>query len=275
MHLAGLRACRQAAPQGFHRRAVLQKPGRDVRAVRGHPGSPRERRRDRATLFAHRPAGQELPAAVPHARWHDARRLPDRGGEARPGRAAGRALSEHGRSRSAASALRGPPQVRNRHHHPDGFPGLLPDRRGLHHLGQGKRRAGGAGAGLGRGLAGGLFAAHHRPRSTGLRPAVRTLPEPRAGVDARLRHRLLPGQPLQGHRIRAPALRRRRGESDRHFRHHGLKGGGAGCRQGAGPAVRPVRSALQADPGGAEQAARPHRGARAGAADRRDDGRPG
>jgi DNA polymerase-3 subunit alpha len=36
-----------------------------------------------------------------------------------------------------------------------------------------------------------------------IRAAVRALPEPRAGVDARLRHRLLPGQPLARDRVRA------------------------------------------------------------------------
>jgi hypothetical protein len=43
-------------------------------------------------------------------------------------------------------------------HPADGLPRLLPDRRRLHQLGQAERRAGGAGARLGRRLAGGLFA---------------------------------------------------------------------------------------------------------------------
>jgi DNA polymerase-3 subunit alpha len=70
---------------------------------------------------------------------------------------------------------------------------LLPDRRRLHQLGQAQRHPGRPGARLRRRLAGRLCARHHRPRPAALRPAVRALPEPRAGVDARLRHRLLPG----------------------------------------------------------------------------------
>ena len=66
-----------------------------------------------------------------------------------------------------------------------------------------QRRAGRARARLGRGLAGRLLARHHRPRSAALRPAVRALPQSRARVDARLRHRLLPGRPRPRDRLRA------------------------------------------------------------------------
>ena len=65
-----------------------------------------------------------------------------------------------------------------------------------------QRRARGPGARLGRGLAGGLFARHHRPRPAALRPAVRALPQSRARVDARLRHRLLPGRARPRDRLR-------------------------------------------------------------------------
>ena len=63
----------------------------------------------------------------------------------------------------------------------------------------------GPGPGLGRRLAGRLGADHHRPRSAALRPAVRALPQPRAGLDARLRHRLLPGAARGGDRLRPGA----------------------------------------------------------------------
>ena len=53
----------------------------------------------------------------------------------------------------------------------------------------------GPGQGIGRRLAGGVRARHHRPRSAAVCAAVRALPESGAGVDAGLRHRLLPGQP--------------------------------------------------------------------------------
>ena len=81
----------------------------------------------------------------------------------------------------------------------------------------------GPGPRLGRGLAGGLRALHHRPRPAAVQAAVRALPEPRAGVDARLRHRLLPGQPRPRDRLRQGQVRPRRGEPDRHLRHHGRK----------------------------------------------------
>ena len=50
-----------------------------------------------------------------------------------------------------------------------------------------------------------LGADHHRPRPAALQPAVRALPQPGTRVDAGLRHRLLPGRPRPGHRLRAPA----------------------------------------------------------------------
>ena len=65
----------------------------------------------------------------------------------------------------------------------------------------------GPGPRLGRRLAGGLFAQDHRPRPAAVQPAVRALPEPRAGVDARLRHRLLPGQPRPRDRLRQGQVR--------------------------------------------------------------------
>ena len=58
-----------------------------------------------------------------------------------------------------------PPAARARRHLPDGLPGLLPHRRGLHPLGARQRRAGGAGPRLGRRIAGGLQPRHHRHRS--------------------------------------------------------------------------------------------------------------
>ena len=66
----------------------------------------------------------------------------------------------------------------------------------------------GPGPRLGRRLAGRLLARHHRPRPAALRPAVRALPQSRARVDARLRHRLLPGQPRPRHRLREAEVRR-------------------------------------------------------------------
>ena len=79
--------------------------------------------------------------------------------------------------------------------------------------------------GPGRGSGAGSLVAyshrHHRPRSVALCPAVRAFPEPGTGFHARLRHRFLPGQPLQGHRVCARQIWRRRRVPDRHLRHHG------------------------------------------------------
>ena len=60
-----------------------------------------------------------------------------------------------------------------------------------------------AGPRLGRRLGRRLGADHHRSRSAALRPAVRALPQSRARVDARLRHRLLPGPARRGDPLRA------------------------------------------------------------------------
>ena len=47
-----------------------------------------------------------------------------------------------------------------------------------------------------------LLPAHHRRRSDGVRPDLRALPQPRARVAARHRHRLLRAAPRRGHRLR-------------------------------------------------------------------------
>ena len=120
-------------------------------------------------------------------------------------------------------------------------------------MGAGQRLPGGPGARLGRRLAGGLFAVHHRPGPAAIQPAVRALPEPRARVDARLRHRLLPGQPRTRHRLRQGQVRPRRGEPDRHLRHHGRQGRAARRGPRARHGLRPCRQHRQADPGAAGQ----------------------
>ena len=110
----------------------------------------------------------------------------------------GRTAEEHaGLSRAA--------RVRARRHHRHGLRRLLPDRRRLHQMGEGQRHSGRAGPRLGRGLGRRLGADHHRSRSDRARPAVRALPQSRARVDARLRHRLLRNPSRQGHHLRPAA----------------------------------------------------------------------
>ena len=122
--------------------------------------------------------------------------------------------------------------------------------------------AGGAGARLGRRLGRGLEPRHHRPRPLALRPPVRALPQPRARVDAGLRHRLLRGPARRGDRLCPRPLRRRPGGADHHLRHAAGARGPARRRPGAGPAVRPRRPDLQAG------AAQPGQSGDAGAGDR-------
>ena len=142
-----------------------------------------------------------------------------------------------------------------------GFPGLLPDRRRLHRLGAQQRLPGRPRPRLGRGLAGRLCAAHHRPRPAALQPAVRALPQSGPGLDARLRHRLLPGQPRPRDRLREAEVRPRCGEPDRHLRHHGRQGRAARRGPRARHELRPCRQRGQADPVAARQGG--HAGARA------------
>ena len=85
------------------------------------------------------------------------------------------------------------------------------------------RASNGVPVGPGRGSGAGSLVAyclrHHRPRPDPLRPAVRALPESRARLDARLRHRLLHGRPRPGHRLRGAEVRPRARLADHHLRH--------------------------------------------------------
>lgn len=144
---------------------------------------------------------------------------------------------------------RGTSGFRTGHHRKHGFPRLLSDRRGFHPMGQGSRHSGRAGAGLGRGLAGGLCADDHRPRPAALQPAVRTVPEPRAGFYARLRHRLLHGSPRRGDPLCSAEIRARQGGSDHHLRCLAVQGRRARYRAGAANALWAGGPPVQDDPG--------------------------
>ena len=185
------------------------------------------------------------------------RGLAQRLGELYPGRDGARA---------PGAALSRAARVRDQDHRADGVRRLLPDRRGLHQLGEVERRPGRARPRLGRRLARRLRARDHRPGSAPLRPPVRALPQPRARVDAGLRHRLLPGRPRQGDRVRQAEVRRGVGVADRDLRHDGGEGGGARRRPGDGVAVQPRRRAREADPVPARQADHAAGRARDGAA---------
>jgi hypothetical protein len=149
-------------------------------------------------------------------------------------------------------------------------------------VGQGTRHSRGPRTGLGRRLAGRLGADHHRPGSPALRPAVRAVPEPRAGLHARLRHRLLPGAAGRGDRLRAGEVRPRPRGPDHHLRLPAGPRRAARRRPGDAAAAGPGRPALQdgaqqpgraGDPGpGHRHRAAPQAGPRRG---RQRQGLPG
>ena len=167
-------------------------------------------------------------------------------------------------------------RLRARCHHRHELSGLLPDRRRLHQMGQGRRHPRRARPRLGRGLARRLRAHHHRSRSDPLRAAVRALPQSRARVDARFRHRFLPGPARRGDRLCARALRRAPRRPDHHLRQAAGARRAARRRPRAADALRPGRSAVQAradEPGQSRHAAAGHRrrAEAAGGARRRAD----
>ena len=97
-----------------------------------------------------------------------------------------------------------------------GFAGLLPDRVGPDPL---RARAGHpcrSRARQRRRLRRLVLAAHHRPGSAALRPAVRAIPEPRADPDAGHRHGLRRAPPRRGDPVRHRAVRRRPRRADHH-----------------------------------------------------------
>ena len=197
----------QRRPQRFTPRAVLQDAGARWRSC--SPTCPQALANtveiaQRCNLTIE--LGKNQLPRFPDAGRRDARRVP-----AQPRRTQGLeqrlAAALSGRGASATSAA---PRYRERlefeidDDRADGLRRLLPDRRRLHQLGEDATACPvGPGPRLGRRLAGRLRARHHRPRSAALRPAVRALPQSRARVDARLRHRLLPGRPRPRHRLRA------------------------------------------------------------------------
>ena len=147
--------------------------------------------------------------------------------------------------RGGTQGLFRPAAVRGRHHQPDGFPGLLPDRCRLHQMGQGPRYSRGTGAWFGCGQPCRLVADDHRSRPDPARPAVRTLPQSRTRLDARLRYRLLRNPPRRGDPLRPAEIRPRPRRADHHLRQ--AQGARGAARYGADPAdeLRPCRPAVQ------------------------------
>ncbi len=243
-----------AAPEAFHDRPVFPYAGRHGRAVRRPAVGDREHGRNREALQPQARARQAEAAAVPDAGRHVARRLPGPAVEGRARDPSRAAVSGRSRAQRAARHVLQAARIRVRDHHEDGLSGLLPDRRGLHQLGEEQRRAGRPGPRLGRRFAGRVRARHYRPRPAALQPAVRAFPEPGTRVDARLRHRLLPARPRPRDPVREGEVRRGRRVADRHVRHDGREGGRARHRPRARPRLHVHRWHREADPVQAGQA---------------------
>ena len=280
----------------MHRRG---RPGRAGAAPPADPGAPlQDRRRDggavRRPARGDRQHAGDRPALRLHGRdpRADPARLPDRGRAERGARAApaggsrARGAADHAglsaagrrhRARRARAPLSRAPGLRAPGDRGHELCGLLPDRRRLHPVGQGPGHSGRPGPWLRGGLGGRLVARDHRPRSAPLRPAVRALPQPRAGLDARLRRRLLPGPARRGDPLRARQVRRRPGGGDHHLRQAAGACRAARRRPRARHALRPGRPGRQAGAVQPGPSADPGAGAGARAAARRGGarGRPG
>ena len=94
-----------------------------------------------------------------------------------------------------------------------------------------------------------LLPADHRRRSARLRSDLRALPQPRARVAARHRHRLLRAAARRGDRLRHAEVRPRERRADHHLRHDEGEGGRPRRRPRARDAVRRRRQGRQADSG--------------------------
>ena len=151
-------------------------------------------------------------------------------------------------------------ELRDRRHPEDGLPGLLPGRRRLHQLGQAAGHPGRARARLRCRLDGRLRPAHHRPRPDPARSAVRAVPQPRAHLDARLRHRLRRASARRGDPLRHREVRRGPGRDDRHLRHHQGQAGGEGLQPDPRLPVRDGRPGHQGDAGRGDGQGRPAQG---------------
>ena len=118
---------------------------------------------------------------------------------------------------------------------------------------------------VGGGQPGGLLPAHHGRRSAGVRPDLRALPQSRARIAARHRHRLLRAAGRRGDRVRHPQVRPRERRPDHHLRH--AEGARRGARRGAhaGHVVRRRGPRREADPGHAGHDARQGGGRERGA----------
>ena len=234
MRAVGLDDGRHQPVQVRRGRLLPEVAGRDAgavrRAARGLRQHPGHRRALRHLL--HR-GSRHLHAALPlPAGGERGVLVRPRGGD----RAAAPVPARHPRQRAPAG------EVRDRGHPLDGLRRLLPGGRRLHQLGQGERHPGRSGSWLGRRVDGRVRDADHRPRPARARAHLRAVPQPRPGLDARLRHRLRRASPRRGDPLRHREVRRGPGQPDRHVRHDQGQAGRQGRLPGAGLPVRGRRA---------------------------------
>ncbi len=273
------RAGRRARPAARrHRRRPLPPP-RGRRGARGAPLHPVRRHAREPEPLALR----DRPVLLQVAR-RDGARLPGPPGGARPHARGRRALQrDHGARPDPAPDLPGPGRARGvrlprravregppaplRARHPgaagtaalraeddqgDGLRRLLPDRLGLHPVRQARRGRRRPRPRLGGGLARRLLPGNHGYRPDPLRPPLRAVPEPRAQVDARHRHRFLRPRARPRHQLRGRQVRARPGRPDHHLRDDDGPRRGARRRPRARRPVRPGRPDREAHPRGSE-----------------------
>ena len=234
------------------RRLLPQVRGRDARDLARAARGLRQHPADRRALQRRVHRGQRhLHAALPVSRGAHRGDLAHRRGRARAGPALPRRRHRGGPR---------PGELRDRRHPQDGLPGLLPGGRRLHQLGQAAGHPGRARARLRCRLDGRLRPAHHRPRPDPARPAVRAVPQPRAHLDARLRHRLRRASARRGDPLRHREVRRGPGGDDRHLRHHQGQAGGQGLQPDPRLPVRDGRPGHQGDAGRGDGQGRPAQG---------------
>ena len=116
------------------------------------------------------------------------------------------------------------------------------------------------GRGSGAGSIVRLRDADHRPRPARARPDLRALPQPRARLDARLRHRLRRASARRGDPLRHREVRRGPRLDDRHLRHDQGQAGGQGLQPDPRLPVRDGRPDHQGDAGGGDGQGHPAQG---------------
>ena len=236
----------------------LKTPRGNGGRLQGLSGGAGQHRPHRRALRRHHRRGRELPAELRRPGAIHARRLL-RARDARGVQRAAVAAQAAGVGRHAAPhgrRVRAPAVVRDRDDQADEVPRVLPDRLGLHPLRARAGHPGRSGPRIGRRQPGRVLPPHHRRRSDRLRPDLRAVPQPRARVAPRHRHRLLRAPARRSDRVRHPQVRPRERGPDHHLRDDEGEGGGARRRPRAGDAVRRRQQGREADPADARHDAR-------------------